>query len=110
MCQLSFVSPIGLIHTIGVDGFHHSASLSMGLPGILHGFRSYMLQDKDGQIAETHSIGPGLDYPGVGPDHAWLKDTGRAEYVIATDEQALHAFRLLAHQEGIIPGKLALLC
>jgi len=92
---------------IGIDGIKHSATLSMGQPGVLHGVRTYILQDKDGQIIETHSISAGLDYPGVGPEHAWLKDSGRAEYVVATDEQALHGFRMLTQKEGIIPGELA---
>ncbi len=92
---------------IGIDGIKHSATLSMGRPGVLHGVRTYILQDKDGQIIETHSISAGLDYPGVGPEHAWLKDSGRAEYVVATDEQALRGFRILTQKEGIIPGELA---
>jgi tryptophan synthase len=66
----------------------------MGKPGVLHGVRTYILQSPEGQIIETHSISAGLDYPGVGPEHAWLKDTGRAEYVVATDEEALRGFRL----------------
>ncbi|KAF5358518.1 hypothetical protein D9756_001361 [Leucocoprinus leucothites] len=88
----------------GTDGIKHSATLSMGQPGVLHGVRTYILQDKDGQIIETHSISAGLDYPGVGPEHAWLKDSGRAEYVVATDEQALRGFRMLTQKEGIIPA------
>lgn len=80
----------------------------MGQPGVLHGVRTYILQDKAGQIVETHSISAGLDYPGVGPEHAWLKDSGRAEYVSATDEEALRGFRMLTQREGIIPGKFAL--
>jgi len=72
---------------------------------VLHGVRTYILQSKTGQIIETHSISAGLDYPGVGPEHAWLKDSGRAEYVVATDEEALRGFRLLTQREGIIPGK-----
>lgn len=92
---------------IGIDGIKHSATLSMGRPGVLHGVRTYILQDQDGQIIETHSISAGLDYPGVGPEHAWLKDSGRAEYVVATDEQALRGFRMLTQKEGIIPGELA---
>jgi len=76
----------------------------MGQPGVLHGVRTYILQSKSGQIVETHSISAGLDYPGVGPEHAWLKDSGRAEYVVATDEEALRGFRMLTQQEGIIPG------
>lgn len=88
----------------GTDGDRHSATLSMGQPGVLHGVRTYILQSKSGQIVETHSISAGLDYPGVGPEHAWLKDSGRAEYVVATDEEALRGFRMLTQREGIIPG------
>ena len=82
----------------------HAASLVAGKPGILHGNRTYLLQDANGQIIETHSISAGLDYPGVGPEHAWLKDTGRAEYVAITDEEALQAFHDLCRYEGIIPA------
>jgi len=82
----------------------HAASLSAGAPGVLHGNRTYLLQDADGQIRETHSISAGLDYPGVGPEHAWLKDTGRASYVAVTDEEALAAFHSLCRMEGIIPA------
>jgi tryptophan synthase beta chain len=82
----------------------HSASLSAGRPGVLHGNRTYLLQDENGQITETHSISAGLDYPGVGPEHAWLKDSGRAEYVCVTDDEALQAFHDLCHYEGIIPA------
>ncbi|KDR73575.1 hypothetical protein GALMADRAFT_251317 [Galerina marginata CBS 339.88] len=88
----------------GIDGDRHSATLSMGQPGVLHGVRTYILQDKAGQIVETHSISAGLDYPGVGPEHAWLKDSGRAEYAVATDEEALRGFRMLTQREGIIPA------
>jgi tryptophan synthase len=88
----------------GTDTNRHSATLSKGQPGVLHGVRTYVLQSPDGQITETHSIGPGLDYPGVGPEHAWLKDTGRAEYVVATNEEALKGFRMCTQLEGIIPG------
>ncbi|KAG5645056.1 bifunctional tryptophan synthase trp1 [Asterophora parasitica] len=88
----------------GIDGDRHSATLSMGQPGVLHGVRTYVLQSKTGQIIETHSISAGLDYPGVGPEHAWLKDSGRAEYVVATDEEALRGFRMLTQREGIIPA------
>ncbi|KAF9484694.1 bifunctional tryptophan synthase TRP1 [Pholiota conissans] len=88
----------------GTDGDRHSATLSMGQPGVLHGVRTYVLQSKTGQIVETHSISAGLDYPGVGPEHAWLKDSGRAEYVVATDEEALRGFRMLTQREGIIPA------
>jgi len=76
----------------------------MGTPGVLHGVRTYILQSESGQIIETHSVSAGLDYPGVGPEHAWLKDSGRAEYVVATDEQALRGFRMLTQLEGIIPA------
>jgi tryptophan synthase beta chain len=91
----------------GGEGVHtgrHAASLTMGKPGVLHGNRTYLLQDEHGQITETHSVSAGLDYPGVGPEHAWLKDTGRAEYVVVNDEEALAAFRDLCHYEGIIPA------
>lgn len=88
----------------GIDGDRHSATLSKGQPGVLHGVRTYILQSTTGQIIETHSISAGLDYPGVGPEHAWLKDSGRAEYVVATDEEALRGFRALTQREGIIPG------
>src|SRR5207302_5847456 len=80
------------------------ASLSTGRTGVLHGARSSILADEDGQILDAHSISAGLDYPGVGPEHAWLRDTGRAEYVGATDHEALTAFRHLAQTEGIIPA------
>lgn len=88
----------------GVDTERHSATLSRGVPGVLHGVRTYLLQSAHGQIIETHSISAGLDYPGVGPEHAWLKDSGRAEYVSATDEEALRGFRMLTQLEGIIPA------
>jgi len=82
----------------------HAASLVAGRPGVLHGNRTYLLQDANGQILETHSISAGLDYPGVGPEHAWLKDSGRAEYVAVTDAEALAAFHALARKEGILPA------
>jgi tryptophan synthase beta chain len=82
----------------------HAASLSAGTPGVLHGNRTYLLQDANGQITETHSISAGLDYPGVGPEHAYLKDIGRAEYVGVTDAEALAAFHRLCRTEGIIPA------
>jgi tryptophan synthase beta chain len=82
----------------------HAASLCAGRPGVLHGNRTYLLQDANGQITETHSVSAGLDYPGVGPEHAWLKDAGRAEYVAVTDEDALRAFSDLCRLEGIIPA------
>ena len=88
----------------GLDSGKHSASLQRGSPGVLHGNRTYVLQDGDGQIIETHSISAGLDYPGVGPEHAWLKETGRAEYVGITDAEALAAFHHLCRAEGIIPA------
>ncbi len=88
----------------GVDTGHHAASLSAGRPGVLHGNRTYVLCDDDGQIIETHSISAGLDYPGVGPEHAFLKDRGRAEYVGITDAEAMQAFHLLAKTEGILPA------
>ncbi|MCY4305062.1 MAG: tryptophan synthase subunit beta [Aestuariivita sp.] len=86
------------------EAMEHCASLSGGRPGVLHGNRTYLLQDKDGQILEGHSISAGLDYPGIGPEHAWLHDTGRAKYVSITDKQALSAFQLCCQQEGIIPA------
>ena len=88
----------------GIETGHHSASLTAGRPGVLHGNRTYLLQDENGQIIETHSISAGLDYPGVGPEHAWLKDSGRAEYVTITDAEALEAFHDLCRCEGIIPA------
>jgi tryptophan synthase beta chain len=88
----------------GIASGRHAASLLAGRPGVLHGNRTYLLQDADGQIVETHSISAGLDYPGVGPEHAWLKDTGRAEYVAITDDEALAAFHLCCRTEGIIPA------
>jgi len=88
----------------GMDTNRHSASLQKGRPGVLHGNRTYLLQDENGQITETHSISAGLDYPGVGPEHAWLKDSGRAEYVGITDGEALQAFHDLCRFEGIIPA------
>jgi tryptophan synthase beta chain len=88
----------------GLATGRHAASLCAGRPGVLHGNRTYLLQDANGQIIETHSISAGLDYPGVGPEHAWLKDTGRAEYVAVTDDEALKAFHELCRLEGIIPA------
>ncbi|MBV9162681.1 MAG: tryptophan synthase subunit beta [Pseudonocardiales bacterium] len=88
----------------GVDTGRHAAALSAGEPGMLHGALSYLLQDSDGQTVEAHSISAGLDYPGVGPEHSWLKDTGRAEYRPITDAQAMDAFQLLSRTEGIIPA------
>ncbi len=88
----------------GLASGRHAASLSAGSPGVLHGNRTYLLQDDDGQITETHSVSAGLDYPGVGPEHAYLKDIGRAEYVGVTDDEALAAFHHLCRTEGIIPA------
>ncbi|HXR96111.1 MAG TPA: tryptophan synthase subunit beta [Rhizomicrobium sp.] len=88
----------------GTETLHHAATLSKGSPGVLHGARSYLLQDKDGQIQEAHSISAGLDYPGIGPEHSWLKDIGRVKYFSATDKEALEAFQLLSKLEGIIPA------
>lgn len=88
----------------GIDTGHHAAPLCAGNPGVLHGNRTYLMEDRDGQIIETHSISAGLDYPGVGPEHAWLKDIGRVQYVAATDQEALDAFHLLTRVEGIIPA------
>jgi tryptophan synthase beta chain len=88
----------------GLDTERHAATLTKGTPGVLHGARSYLLQDRDGQILEAHSISAGLDYPGVGPEHAWLKDQGRVRYFSASDKDALEAFVLLSKLEGIIPA------
>jgi tryptophan synthase beta chain len=82
----------------------HAASLAGGDPGILHGNKTYLLQDEDGQITEAHSISAGLDYPGIGPEHSWLKESGRVDYDSATDTEALDAFQLLCRTEGIIPA------
>ncbi|MBC6413446.1 MAG: tryptophan synthase subunit beta [Chromatiales bacterium] len=88
----------------GLDSGYHSASLTAGKPGVLHGNRTYLLEDNDGQILPAHSVSAGLDYPGVGPEHAWLKDSGRVSYVTVTDKQALEAFHHLTRYEGIIPA------
>jgi tryptophan synthase beta chain len=88
----------------GVDTHRQAATLTKGTPGVLHGSRSYLLQDSDGQIEEAHSISAGLDYPGVGPEHSWLKDQGRVKYFSATDKEAMEAFTLLSRIEGIIPA------
>ena len=88
----------------GIDSNHHAATLTKGAPGVLHGARSYLLQDNDGQIIEAHSISAGLDYPGVGPEHSWLKDQGRVKYFAANDRQAMAAFTVLGKLEGIIPA------
>jgi tryptophan synthase beta chain len=88
----------------GLESGAHGATLSKGRPGVVHGMRSYLLQDDDGQVQEAHSISAGLDYPGVGPQHAWLKDQGRAQYVAIEDGEALDAFAWLARHEGILPA------
>jgi tryptophan synthase beta chain len=88
----------------GIDTDQHAASLSKGRPGVLHGNRTYLLQDADGQITEAHSISAGLDYPGIGPEHSWLHELGRVNYVSATDDEALAAFQLCSKLEGIIPA------
>jgi len=88
----------------GIETGEHAASLNGGVPGVLHGNRTYLLQNDDGQIIDAHSISAGLDYPGIGPEHAWLNDIGRAEYVSATDAEALEAFKLCCRTEGIIPA------
>jgi tryptophan synthase beta chain len=89
---------------IGVETGKHAATLGTGSPGVLHGAMSYLLQSPAGQVLETHSVSAGLDYPGVGPEHSFFKDTGRAEYVAVTDTEALEAFKLLSRTEGIIPA------
>ena len=89
---------------LGVETGKHAAPLTAGRPGVLHGNRTYLMEDENGQIAGTHSVSAGLDYPGVGPEHSWLKDIGRANYVSVTDEEALHAFRYLTRVEGIMPA------
>ncbi len=88
----------------GLRSGKHAASISGGRPGILHGNRTYLLMNDDGQITEAHSISAGLDYPGIGPEHSWLHDVGRVNYVSATDQEALAAFQLCCEQEGIIPA------
>lgn len=88
----------------GLDSGEHAATLVAGEVGVIHGAMTYLLQDNDGQVMETHSISAGLDYPGVGPEHSWLRDTGRAEYVSVTDSEALEGFQLLCRTEGIIPA------
>lgn len=89
---------------LGIDSGQHAAPLCAGRPGVLHGNRTYLMEDENGQIASTHSVSAGLDYPGVGPEHAWLKDVGRANYVSVTDEEALDGFRKLTRIEGIMPA------
>lgn len=103
-CRLVACLPVLRRFPPGLDGDRHSATLSKGQAGVFHGVKTYILQSPSGQIVETHSISAGLDYPGVGPEHAWLKDSGRAKYVVATDEEALRGFRMLTQLEGIIPG------
>ncbi|MEP2580879.1 MAG: tryptophan synthase subunit beta, partial [Roseibium sp.] len=88
----------------GLEGEEHFASLTAGKPGVLHGNRTYLLQDDDGQILEGHSISAGLDYPGIGPEHSWLKEIGRVNYVPIMDTEALEAFQMLTRVEGIIPA------
>jgi tryptophan synthase beta chain len=88
----------------GIASGKHAAPLNAGTPGVLHGFRSYLMQDENGQVIETHSVSAGLDYPGVGPEHSYLKDAGRAEYVAINDDEALAAFQDLCRLEGIIPA------
>ena len=88
----------------GLDTNEHCASLTAGAPVVLHCNRTYLLQDRDGQIEEGHSISAGLDYPGIGPEHSWLKDSGRVDYVAITDREALEAFQFLTRVEGIIPA------
>jgi tryptophan synthase beta chain len=88
----------------GIDSGKHAASIAGGRPGVLHGNRTYLLMNEDGQIDEAHSISAGLDYPGVGPEHAWLADLGRVTFLSATDDEALEAFQLLSKLEGIIPA------
>ena len=89
---------------LGLESGKHAAPLSDGREGVLHGMKTYLMQDDFGQILETHSISAGLDYPGVGPEHSWLKDSGRAEYVVADDKEALEAFHELTSLEGIMPA------
>jgi tryptophan synthase beta chain len=88
----------------GLDTYEHAASLAKGRPGVLHGNRTYLLMNDDGQIEEAHSISAGLDYPGIGPEHAWLKESGRVTYLSATDQEALAAFQMCSRLEGIIPA------
>src|SRR5690606_28665792 len=89
---------------LGMDSGKHAASLAGGSPGVLHGNKTYLLQDEDGQIAEAHSISAGLDYPGIGPEHSWLHESGRVNYLPITDAEALEAFQLCTQLEGIIPA------
>jgi tryptophan synthase beta chain len=89
---------------LGIETGKHAAPLSKGIPGVLHGNRTYLMEDENGQIIETHSVSAGLDYPGVGPEHSWLKDIGRVNYVAINDDEALSAFRKLTLTEGIMPA------
>jgi tryptophan synthase beta chain len=89
---------------LGIETGKHAAPLSAGIPGVLHGNRTYLMEDENGQIIETHSVSAGLDYPGVGPEHAWLKDLGRVNYVAVTDDEAMAGFRRLTRAEGIMPA------
>src|SRR5258708_20561019 len=89
---------------LGIGGPHHAATITAGSVGVLHGNKTYLLQDELGQIRETHSIAAGLDYPGVGPEHSWLHDVGRAEYTSVTDSEALEALKVLSETQGIIPA------
>jgi tryptophan synthase beta chain len=89
---------------LGLDSGKHAAPLNRGIPGVLHGTRTYLMEDENGQIIETHSVSAGLDYPGVGPEHSWLKDIGRVNYVAINDDEALTAFRKLTLTEGIMPA------
>ena len=88
----------------GLDSNEHAASIAKGSPGVLHGNRTYLIQDEHGQIEHTHSISAGLDYPGIGPEHSFLHDSGRVDYVSVTDDEALNAFQVCSKQEGIIPA------
>ena len=88
----------------GIDSGAHAAAINGGSPGVLHGNKTYLLQNRDGQITEAHSISAGLDYPGIGPEHSWLHEIGRVQYVSATDDEALEAFQLCSRLEGIIPA------
>jgi tryptophan synthase beta chain len=89
---------------LGIETGKHAAPLNKGIPGVLHGNRTYLMEDENGQIIETHSVSAGLDYPGVGPEHSWLKDIGRVNYVAINDDEALAAFRKITKTEGIMPA------
>ena len=103
-CRMRALRCMALRQGQGLETGEHAAPLSVGSPGVLHGNRTYLMQDDDGQILETHSVSAGLDYPGVGPEHAWLKDIGRVQYVAANDDEALAAFHRLTRVEGIMPA------